>query len=125
MSEKELKGISEEEEQITLFSWARIYQHKYPALKWLHAIPNGGYRTKSQAARLKAGGVKAGVADIFLPAAAAGYHGLYIELKRADGGRASKEQKEFISDMQKAGFRAEVCHGWRSAAETIEQYLVG
>ena len=47
MKENIYKGASEEEEQIMLFSWARMYEYRYPQLKWLYAIPNGGYRTKS------------------------------------------------------------------------------
>ena len=118
-----LKGVSEEEEQIMLFSWARMYEHRYPQLKWLHAIPNGGYRTESQAARFKASGVKKGVSDMFLPYPAGGAHGLYIELKRKDGGKASKEQLEFIENMTKVGYVAKVCHGWQAAAELILRYL--
>ena len=123
MKENIYKGASEEEEQIMLFSWARMYEYRYPQLKWLYAIPNGGYRTKSQAARLKASGVKKGVSDMCLPYPAGGAHGLYIELKRTDGGKASKEQLEFIEDVTKAGYVAKVCHGWQAAAELILRYL--
>lgn len=125
MKMQDLKGPSEEEEQTMLFSWARMYMHRYPELKWMHAIPNGGYRTKSQAARFKASGVKAGVSDIFLPAPVGSWHGLYIEMKRSDGGKASKEQLEFIADMIKAGYFARACHGWQAAAELIIRYLDG
>ena len=39
----------EDAEQAALFDWAAYY----PELKWMHAIANGGYRNKKEAARLK------------------------------------------------------------------------
>lgn len=63
----------------------------------MYHVPNGGKRSKSEAARFRAMGVKAGVPDIFLPAGIqkldsvdrgqytiirTKYNGLYIELKR-------------------------------------------
>ena len=47
----------EESEQIAIMQWAELARGKYPALKWLHHIPNGGQRSKATAARLKAAGV--------------------------------------------------------------------
>ena len=40
---------------------------KWPCLKWLHHIPNGGLRNRVVAGKLKAEGVRAGVSDYFLP----------------------------------------------------------
>ena len=116
---------TEEQEQIILFNWARLNQKKYPELKLMHHIPNGGARSKSEAARFKAAGVKSGVPDIFLPAAREPYHGLFIELKRTKGGRVSGNQKTVIEDLRLAGYAAEVACGWKAAAEIIESYLTG
>lgn len=116
---------TEEQEQIILFNWARLNQNKYPELKQLFHIPNGGARSKTEAARFKAAGVKAGVPDIFLPAAKGPYNGLFIELKRMTGGRVSEEQKAFIAAMHEAGYAAVVACGWKAAAEIIENYLSG
>ena len=122
---KKIPCPSEEEEQITLFNWARMQEHKHPELKWMHAIPNGGQRSKPEAARMKAGGVKPGVSDIFLPAARGKYHGLYIELKKLRGGRARDEQIDFIADMLKEGYYAAVKRGWQEASKLILDYLEG
>lgn len=86
-------------------------------------IPNGGSRNKIEAAKLKRQGVRAGVPDIFLPAARGGYHGLFIELKRQTGGKVSREQEEMIKALRAQGYRAEVCRGWDEARETIQRYL--
>ena len=46
----------EEVEQTCLFRWAAYSLGAHPELKLLHAIPNGGKRSKSEAARMKAAG---------------------------------------------------------------------
>ncbi len=67
--------------QEALFSWAGYNMGRMPELEYMHHVPNGGKRDRATAVALKRQGVKAGVPDIVLPAARAGYHGLYIELK--------------------------------------------
>lgn len=113
----------EAREQEALFRWAAYERGKWPELAAMHHIPNGGSRNKAEAARLKAQGVRAGVPDICLPAARGCYHGLYIELKRRNGGRVSEAQREWIEYLENAGYCARVCHGWDEARETIEKYL--
>lgn len=116
---------TEGEEQALLFSWAAMSLRKYPELGLLFHIPNGGKRGKAEAARFKAEGVKAGVPDLFLPVARGKYHGLFIELKRYNGGRVSKFQRSWLLGLELQGYRAEVAHGWKEAAEIIKNYLEG
>lgn len=128
MAKKEyyINGIrmipTEDEEQTVLFSWAKLNEWRWPELEWMYHIPNGGKRTKSEAARFRAMGVKAGISDIFLPCARGPYHGLYIELKALDG-KPSKEQTEFIDAVTKQGFCCHVCYGADEAMKTIEKYM--
>src|SRR5271166_6214155 len=69
----------ESDEQIALFNTLDTY---YPVIASLtHCVPNGGYRTKIEAIRLRAEGVRAGIPDIYCDFAAKGYHGLRIEFK--------------------------------------------
>lgn len=114
----------EHEEQKALFRWAAMNEKKYPVLRWMFAVPNGGQRSKAVAGKLKAEGVKSGVADIFLPTASKGFHGLFIELK-AGRGKPTKNQIEFLNHAGTQGYMAVVCHGWVAAKETIEGYLNG
>ena len=116
------KCTPESREQITLFEWAALNEHKYPELKLLHHIPNGGKRAKTTAIRLKMEGVKAGVPDIELPAPRGIYHGLYIELK-AGKNKATDKQKEWIYELKKQGYFTAVCHGWESASKVLLKYL--
>lgn len=114
---------TEGEEQATLFHWCEMVKGKYPELQLLFHIPNGGERRKSEAARMKAEGVKPGVPDLFLPVARINYHGLFIEMKRRKGGRVSDEQREWIGNLLANGYAVEVCRGWEEAKDAIENYL--
>lgn len=144
---------TEHAEQVELFSWANKVAYAgfelidsgikppysdnlrkpVPELRWLHAVPNGGARGDSKLSnqirgnQLIAEGVKAGVADIFLPVSRHGYHGLYIELKRADR-KLSKHgelQKEFAYFVHKQGYAYLLCYGSEEAKEAIRDYLNG
>ncbi len=116
-----IKYPTEDEEQAALFEWAS----HYPELRLMHAIPNGGKRNIQTAVKLKRTGVKAGVPDIFLPLPVKGSHGLYIELKRQAGGRVSEEQKQWLSELNAAGYTAVVCKGFAEAVKAIRRYVNG
>lgn len=113
----------EDTEQENVISWANWHLREHPELKWLHHIPNGGKRNKAEAARFKAQGVKAGVSDLFLPAAHGGYFGLYIEMKYGKN-KPTDQQKEFIADMQQAGYDARVAYSAQEAIEILQEYLM-
>ena len=117
--------LNESQEQQLLFEWAALSAGKWPELALMYHIPNGGSRSKAEAGRFKAEGVKSGVPDICLPAARGGYHGLYIELKRVKGGRVSPAQQGWIAALRDQGYCACVCKGWDDAAHIIKAYLEG
>lgn len=117
--------VSEDEEQIAIFKWARLQESLYPELKQLHHIPNGGLRSKATAAKLKAMGVKPGVPDMCLPVPRNGCHGLYIELKRREGGVISPAQGKWLEDLYNNGYQASVCYGADEAIKVIKEYLRG
>lgn len=114
----------EAKEQKFLFQWAEnMSVLKWPELRLMYHVPNGGSRNSIEAANLKAQGVKPGVPDVFLPVARKGFHGLYIEMKRRRGGILSKHQKEYIEALKEQGYRVEVCKGFHAAADVIEDYM--
>lgn len=113
----------ESAEQAALFRWAAMAAGKYPELRLMYHVPNGGSRNPLEAHNLKAQGVRRGVPDIVLPVPRGGYHGLYIELKRRKGGRLSEDQAVWIDRLNRVGHRAVVCQGWDAARAEIEMYL--
>jgi len=115
--------LSEHAEQVAIFDWAKLNTAKYPQLENLFAIPNGGQRSRVTGAMLKAEGVRSGVADIMLAYPCNGYHGLFIELKRRDGGKVSPQQQDWINRFNKAGYLAIVAYGAKEAVKVIVDYL--
>ena len=114
--------------QTALFCWAALpeQQSKYPQLKWMFHIPNGGTRNKIEAGRLKAQGVKRGVPDIFLPVPhkVLNYAGLFIEMKVGKN-KPSPEQDHYITALKYNGYGVALCYSWQDAAKAIEWYLGG
>lgn len=104
-------------------------------LPLLFAINNAvGRNSAIHGARNKAEGVKAGVPDIFLPVARqlclefGKYqiqHGLFIEMKRADGkpSDVDAKQKKWHNNLRAQGYRVEVCFGWQQARDVLIDYL--
>ena len=114
---------TEEQEQMIVIEWRDLMIFRYPCLKLLIHIPNGGLRSKSEAVRFKKLGVKSGVSDLFLPVARKGYHGIWIEMKRQKGGRLRPDQKEWIDDMTEQGYLALRADGADEAIGMLERYL--
>jgi hypothetical protein len=115
---------TEAQEQEALFDWAMCSMGKWPELGMLFHIANEGKRSPITGAAMVRQGMRRGVPDIFLPVPMDDYHGLFIELK-AHGGRATKEQKQWIERLRGQGYAAEICYGWDKAREIIEIYLKG
>lgn len=115
---------SEDGEQAAIFCWAALpeQQSKYPELKWLFAVPNGGFRNIVTAGRLKATGLKRGVSDMMLPVRRGVWPGLFIELKTIKG-VMSEEQKDFANFVRSQGYGFAKCVGWQEAVKMLVRYL--
>lgn len=131
------KSGTEHGHQVALMIWCQQNLDKWPELKWLFAIPNGGLRNITTASRMKAEGQKSGVPDLFLPVVKhiknkvyddVACSGLFIELKRPAsvgkaGGKISEEQEEWINHLQENGYRVMICVGWEAARDALIEYL--
>lgn len=113
---------SEDTEQIHVCNWAIWNMDRYPELRWLHHIPNGGSRNKAEAVKMRYMGVKAGVSDLCLPYAKGVYIGLYIEMKY-DKGRLQDSQVDFLCDMARNGHYVATCYTANDAIHVLEEYL--
>lgn len=115
-------AATEHELQKHLIQRAALHLRNYPELTRLHAIPNGGGRSKAEAGRLKAEGVKPGVCDLCLPVPAGGKHGLYLELKKK-GGSPKPEQWDWLTYFHRAGYTALLCNDPETAFTALLNHL--
>lgn len=111
----------EHAEAVEFMRLVRMHEARYPALKWLHAIPNGARTKLSIAKKLKAEGLRAGVHDYSWPFRTATHPGLYLELKSMTGS-ASKEQREFAAFAESQGFKVVFAKGWEAAWRAVCEY---
>ncbi|HNP65503.1 MAG TPA: VRR-NUC domain-containing protein [Woeseiaceae bacterium] len=93
-----------------------------PGLYFAHT-PNGGARSKIEAAIFKGQGVRKGWPDYTLYLPRNGYHGFVQELKAENGAKPDKEQLEILARLEEAGFAVAVSWGYRAARNDLEQYL--
>ncbi len=112
----------EEATQAAVFQWAELNAHRCPELRYMFHVPNGGYRHRTTAVKMKIIGQKPGVPDIFLPVPRGGIHGLFIELKNGKN-RTTEAQDDYLYFLEEQGYAAYVCYGVDEAVETIEEYL--
>jgi hypothetical protein len=113
----------EHDMQVRFFHVVGIASNRYPRLKFIHAIPNGGKRHVRVAMKMKAEGVKRGVADVFVPLIGyGGQHGLYLEFK-AGKNDLTPEQQEFRDFVEREGFVYRCCYSTEEAIFELEKYL--
>lgn len=117
---------SEHVEQVVFFNRIRALAANdarfAAAVSRTYAIPNGGGRSKSQAGRLKAEGVRPGVSDIFVSYPSGVFHGLYIEMKSLTG-LPSREQRAWIAESVNLGYSAACCRGATEAMQLWRSYV--
>lgn len=118
---------TEHEEQRALFDWAISVQiaPDISLRDYMWAIPNGGARSKATAWCLRFEGVTRGVPDLMVAIPAGPFHGLFIEMKRANKrlSRISPEQREWLERLNGQGYCAVVCYGAAEAKRQIINYL--
>lgn len=102
--------------------WAYSYHQLGVPIECLHSVPNGGFRSVVTASIMKAEGQRRGVFDLKLNVARQGFHGLWLEMKAANG-VLSPEQKVFMRVMDEQGYCTAVCRSAREAIDKITHYL--
>ena len=109
-----MKSLSESAEQIGFLRW---FETAFHGVRIFH-IPNGGHRAMTVAKKLKEEGVRSGVPDLYVPA-----WKLWIEMKRATGGRLSADQKDWIAYLEGIGDRVIVAHGAKDASGQVIAFV--
>lgn len=115
--------LSEHPMQVTVVEWAQLQGLVLWPLLLLFAVPNGGKRPPREAARMKKEGQRRGVLDLCLPVPAAGFVGLFVEMKTADG-RVSDDQKWWIRHLRHVGWRVEVCRSIEAACAVLREHAL-
>ena len=105
---------SEHWEQCQVVSW---FRRKYGPMR-IFAIPNGGWRSKATAIKLKVEGVVRGVPDLYVPEA-----NLWIEMKRLKGGRLSPDQVNWKQYLEEIGNTVFVAYGAQNAMELVDDFV--
>lgn len=109
--EHELQGMC-----VDWFAW------QYPKLRGLlFAVPNGGYRSKTVAGKMKVEGVVAGVSDLVLLDPMGGAP-LLIEMKTAKG-KQSLEQKEWQDTVERFLQHYVVCRSLEDFQRQVKWFL--
>jgi hypothetical protein len=114
------------DEQAAVFQHAALRARTDPRWGLLFAIPNGKAASSiREAVNAKRTGLKRGVPDMFLPVPVGEWHGLFVELKRANGVKSDlkPEQVDWLQRLQNAGYQTAVAFGWKEAAAEIAGYL--
>jgi len=99
----------------------KYIRYQYPKVKYC-ASAGGVYTGISQARKMVRTGYVKGFPDLFIYEARNGYHGLALEIKTTKG-RATKEQKQWIEDLNDRGYKAEVVKGLPAILDLIDSYL--
>lgn len=104
--------------QQAFIKWCR---YQYPQ-HLVYAIPNGGVRSKIEAAIMKGEGVRKGIPDTFIAVPRAGYGGLYIEMKVLPN-VPGPEQVAVMDQLVKAGYCCQVAFTLDQAILHTNTYL--
>lgn len=114
----------EHAEQVSLMQWWSLQCRRFGIPEQLlFAIPNGGQRNIITAKRMKDEGVRAGIPDLFLAVPRGKFHGLFVEMKKSQGGVVSDAQKACMEMLSNNGYCVTVCHGFIEAKTAITAYL--
>lgn len=118
-------GESEENIHLECAAWVFAHEARFPILRWLMHVPNGGKRSRGEAGKMRAMGVRAGVADFIHPMSSprSRYSGLAVELKSAQG-RTSTEQDEFLQAADAAGWLTGVARSLDEFVVIVESWLL-
>ncbi len=102
---------------IKYINWA------YPKIRYCASLGGQYQKFISQRKKAKSTGYVSGFPDLQITEPRGKYHGLFIELKLNKKCYPSKQQVDWIEDLNKRGYFAKVCKGLDECIETLDYYL--
>jgi hypothetical protein len=117
--------LLEDQEQADLIDKIERQSERFPLLKWLFHVPNGGWRGMRAGRKMKQQGVRPGVPDLVLAIPRGGYFGLWIEMKRQKSvpSDVSAEQRDWHEFLRAQGYCVWVCKGCAHAWRVLVWYM--
>lgn len=115
-----VKLLTEKQEQKLFIAWCILHPIY---TDYVVGILNGGNNTIQWNVERKKLGERKGACDVFIALPNKKYHGLWIEMKRKNGGVKSLEQVEWVNRMNKVGYLAHFAHGFEEAKDIAIDYL--
>ena len=112
----------EEDEQRTVVQWLAANR-----ILFTH-VPNGGQRSRIEAAIMNGLGVQAGVPDLLIfdpPPALPTLRAAAVEMKRQKGGVVSPQQKDWLRRLDGRMWATAVCQGADEAIRQLEAWGYG
>lgn len=106
--------------QVACVRWFRLQYPQYASL--MFAVPNGGWRNETTAAKLKLEGVLPGVSDLILLLHRGESGALLIEMK-TEKGRQSDAQKAWQKEVEAQGYKYVVCRSFEEFEKTVTAYV--
>ena len=121
---KSRKHPSDEEHRIQC-ACVRWFSLQCPRLKGrLFAVPNGGRRDVTTAAKLKSEGVVAGVADLILLKSNHDYGALLIEMKTMKGRQSDSQKAWQLNLCSEDEYKYVVCRSLDDFKREVNDYLM-
>lgn len=125
-----MRSQEEHLSQANFFEWCQLHERYHPGLARFFAVPNGSFRHKATAGRLRSEGVRRGIPDVMNLTQGEGiengkpyeFRGLILEFKSSKG-KLSPEQKDWCAHFREQGFRVEVPRSWAEAALITIDYF--
>lgn len=122
--EPQLRRKPRDEEHQIQCACVRWFSYQYPELHGrLFAVPNGGRRDETTAAKLKAEGVVAGVADLILLRRNRDYGALLIEMKTPTGRQSDSQKKWQFTLCSENEYKYVVCRSLDDFIKEVNDYL--
>jgi hypothetical protein len=114
----------EESAQIAFFDYCKWKGKTDFRYNMIFHIPNGGKMSVQRKLSLARAGQKSGVPDIMVAIPTRCWAGLFLEMKIKPN-RLSESQQQWIHDLNKVGYGAQVVWSADEAISVLEHYLQG
>lgn len=113
----------EESAQITFFDYCRWKGKTDFRYNMIFHVPNERKCSPQRRKSMFMAGVKSGVPDVVVAVPSQGWGALFLEFKIKPN-KATENQEQWIHDLNRIGYRAQVVWSADEAIKVLEEYLI-